>query len=174
MCISSRFAVLIIITSVCTCIVQANKLGIMDRFLVKRRVETPGESSPGETSSESSTSHPITSGSCASTEGTSDEYCRRDSEAAANATFQAVNTKRRKYGDWKRTFHKDWELDYLVIYESKSDTCICSAIAHSQLLKSISYNDTMKNAPRNSFMEYRKEKTFDEQKKVRVSKCKIA
>ena len=59
MCISSRFAVLIIITSVCTCIVQANKLGIMDRFLVKRRVETPGESSPGETSSESSTSHPI-------------------------------------------------------------------------------------------------------------------
>ena len=93
------------------------------------------------------------SGSCASTEGTSDEYCRRDSEAAANATFQAVNTKRRKYGDWKRTFHKDWELDYLVIYESKSDTCICSAIAHSQLLKSISYNDTMKNAPRNSFME---------------------
>ena len=60
----------------------------MDWFLVRRRVETPGETSPGETSSESSTSHPITSGSCASTEGTSDEYCHRDSEAAASATFR--------------------------------------------------------------------------------------
>ena len=120
MCISSRFAVLIIITSVCMCVVQANKL--MDWFLVRRRVETPGETSPGETSSESSTSQPITSGSCASTEGTSDEYCRRDSEAAASATFQAGNTERRKHGDCKRTFHKNWELDYLVTYESKSDT----------------------------------------------------
>ena len=96
----------------------------MDRFLVRRSVETPGETSPGETSSESFTSQPITSGSCASTEGTSDEYCRRDSEMATSAIFQASNTKRRKYGDCKRMFHKDWELDYLVTYESKSDTCI--------------------------------------------------
>ena len=43
---------------------------------------------------------------------------------AASATFQAGNTKQRKYGDCKRTFHKNWELDYLVTYESKSDIYI--------------------------------------------------
>ena len=59
----------------------------MDRFFVVRCVETPGEMS-----SESSTSQPITSGSCASPEGTSDEYCRKDSEAAASTTFQTGNT----------------------------------------------------------------------------------
>ena len=69
----------------------------MDPFLVRRRVETPGETSPGETSSESSTNQLITSGSCASTEGNSDEYCRRYSEAAASATFRACSTKRHKY-----------------------------------------------------------------------------
>ena len=111
--------ILKIIISVCTCVIQANKIR-MDRFLIRRRVETPAE-----TSSESSTSQPRTSGSCASTEGTSDEYCDRDSEAAASAIFQTGNTKKRKYGDCRRTFHKDWELDYLVTYESKSDTCIC-------------------------------------------------
>ena len=111
--------ILKIIISVCTCVIQANKIR-MDGFLMGRRVETPAE-----TSSESSTSQPRTSGSCASTEGTSDEYCDRDSEAAASAIFQTGNTKKRKYGDCRRTFHKDWELDYLVTYESKSDTCIC-------------------------------------------------
>ena len=86
----------------------------MDPFLVRRRVETPGETSPGEMSSESSTNQLITSGTCASTEGTSDDYCHRYSEAAASATFRAGSTKRHKYGDCKRTFHKDLELDYLV------------------------------------------------------------
>ena len=60
--------ILKIIISVCTCVIQSNKIR-MDRFLIRRRVETPAE-----TSSESSTSQPRTSGSCASTEGTSDEY----------------------------------------------------------------------------------------------------
>ena len=52
--------ILKIIISVCTCVLQANKIR-MDRFLIRRRVETPAE-----TSSESSTSQPRTSGSCAS------------------------------------------------------------------------------------------------------------
>ena len=33
--------------------------------------------------------------------------------------------KTRKFGDCKRVFHKEWELDYLVTYDSKSDACTC-------------------------------------------------
>ena len=33
--------------------------------------------------------------------------------------------KTRKFGDCKRVFHEEWELDYLVTYDSKSDACTC-------------------------------------------------
>ena len=128
-------------------------------FLVRILVETPGETSPGETSSESSTSQLITSGSCASTEGTSDEYCRRDLEAAASATFQTGNTKRHK--DCKRTFNKDWELDYLVTYESNSDTCICLKCNSTfDTVKSICYNDTMKKCIQKQLYGIKKRENF--------------
>ena len=51
-------------------------------------------------------------------------------------------SKRRKFGDCKRIFHKECELDYLVSYDSKSDTLECKSTLDTP--KKYTYVDTTK------------------------------
>ena len=39
--------------------------------------------------------------------------------------METARGKGRKVGDCKRMWHREWELDYLVTYDTKTDTCIC-------------------------------------------------
>ena len=84
----------------------------MDRYLSS---SSTASSSVPESSNEESTE------ACSS---------RSNSQSSAPSKRRAdpheeLPSKRRKAGDCRRLWHPDWEVNFLVIYDNKSDTCTC-------------------------------------------------
>ena len=78
----------------------------------------------------------------------------------------------RKFGDCKRVFHKKWELDYLVTYDSKSDTCTCLKCKKTldTVKKYILQRHNTKVHPDTVNWSREKLKLFVEQQKLKVRK----
>ena len=61
--------------------------------------------------------------------------------------YTGASGKGRKVGDYKRMWHKEWELDYIVTYDAKTDTCIClKCNATLDTVKKKLYKGTVKKA----------------------------
>ena len=94
--------------------------------------------------------------------------CKRRKEGSSTAR----TGKTRKFGDCKRVFHEEWELDYLVTYDSKSATCTCLKCDKTldTVKKYTLQRHNTKMHPDTIEWSREKRKLFVEQKKSKVRK----